>query len=206
MYGSVLLGISSIVKSNQIDFETDCIFVAAKVMSSRHVVIFTDTYRPARSDQTYMDSVNREISTLCHTETIRGWELYISLKAQHRRPAYNNYLIKTITSDQCGSKQLCALLKSKHLGVPPHKEGNIIYCDPVQKTNIFNSSFTPIFFNDTTFSHLVLVPSPYLSMDDATISCEGVIELRMNYRLHKVGGPDDIPRSFLERQQNKLLS
>ena len=48
-------------------------------------------------------------------------------------------LIKTLTSDPNSNKRFGALIKSKqhdHLGVAPLKEGNIIYCDPIQKANI----------------------------------------------------------------------
>ena len=45
------------------------------------------------------------------------------------REAYNNYLIKTLTSDPNGNKPLGALIKSKqhdHLGVAPLREDSII--------------------------------------------------------------------------------
>ena len=41
-------------------------FVAAKVLGSKHAIIFVAAYRPPRSDQTYMDTVNQTLSTLCH--------------------------------------------------------------------------------------------------------------------------------------------
>ena len=40
--------------------------MAAKVLGSKHAIIFAATYRPPRSDQTYMDTVNQNLSTLCH--------------------------------------------------------------------------------------------------------------------------------------------
>ena len=78
------------------------------------------------------------------TQKSRDWERYLILKRITQKTcheAYNNYLIKTLTSDPNGNKQLGALIKSKqhdHLGVAPLKEGNIIYCDPMQKANILN--------------------------------------------------------------------
>ena len=40
--------------------------MAAKVLGSKHAIIFAAAYRPPRSDQTYMDTVNQYLSTLCH--------------------------------------------------------------------------------------------------------------------------------------------
>ena len=40
--------------------------MAAKALSSKHAIILTATYRPASSDQAYMDTVNQTLSTLCH--------------------------------------------------------------------------------------------------------------------------------------------
>ena len=65
-YGGVLLGISTSLNSNKIEIETEGKFVAAKVLGSKHAIIFAAAYRPPRSDQTYMDTVNQNLSTLCH--------------------------------------------------------------------------------------------------------------------------------------------
>ena len=40
--------------------------MAAKVLGSKHAIIFAAAYRPPRSDQIYMDTVNQTLSTLCH--------------------------------------------------------------------------------------------------------------------------------------------
>ena len=91
-YGGVLLGISTSLNSNKIEIETEGEFVAAKVLGSKHAIIFVAAYRPPRSDQfvaakvlgskhtiifaaayrsprsdqTYMDTVNQTLSTLCN--------------------------------------------------------------------------------------------------------------------------------------------
>ena len=62
--GGVILGISTSHNSNKIETEGE--FVAAKVLGSKHAIIFAAAYRPPRSDQTYMDTVNQSLSTLCH--------------------------------------------------------------------------------------------------------------------------------------------
>ena len=62
----MLLGISTSLISNKIEIKTEGKFVAAKVLSSKHAIIFAAAHRPPRSDQTYMDTVNQTLSTLCH--------------------------------------------------------------------------------------------------------------------------------------------
>ena len=114
------------------------------------------------------------------TKESRDWEQYLRLKSATQktcREAYNNYLIKTLTSDPNGNKRLGALIKSKHhdhLGVAPLKEGSIIYCDPIQKANILNCQLISVFRDDTKTSLLDHGPSQYPSMEDISVSCKGV--------------------------------
>ena len=58
------MGISTSRISNKIETEGE--FVAAKMLSSKHAIIFAAAYRPPMSDQTYMDTVNQTLPTLCH--------------------------------------------------------------------------------------------------------------------------------------------
>ena len=121
--------------------------------------------------------------------------------------AYNNYLIKTLTSDPNGNKRLGALIKSKqhdHLGVAPLKEGNIIYCDPIQKANILNLQFISVFTDDTKTSIPDLRPSQYPCMEDMTVSCKGVVKLLKDLKPHKAAGPDDIPLMLLMEAADEI--
>ena len=68
-YGCVLLGISTSLSSNKIEIETEGEFMAAKVLSSKHTIIFAAAYHPPRSDQAYMDTVCQTLSTLCYKLT-----------------------------------------------------------------------------------------------------------------------------------------
>ena len=58
--------ISTSRSSNNIEIKAEGEFVAAKVLGSKHAIIFAIAYRPPSSDQTYMDTVNQNLSTLCH--------------------------------------------------------------------------------------------------------------------------------------------
>ena len=120
------------------------------------------------------------------TKISRDWERYLGLKsATHKtcRVVYNNYLVKTLTSDPNCNERHGALIKSKqhdHLGVAPLNEGNIIYCDPMQKANILNRKFTSAFTDDIKTSLPDLGPSLFPSMEDITVPCECVVKLLKN--------------------------
>ena len=49
------------------------------------------------------------------------------------------------------------------------------------------------FTDDTKTSLPDLGPSQYPSMEDITVSCEGVVKQLKNLKPHKAAGPDDIP-------------
>ena len=159
-----------------------------------------ETYVPAKSE-----SLPKR-----QTKKSRVWERYLILKRATQktcREANNNYLIKTLTSDPNGNKRFGALIKSKqhdHLGVAPLKEGNIIYCDPIQKANIFNRQFIYVFTDDTKTSIPDLGPSQYPSMEDITVSCKGVVKLLKNLKPHKAAGPDDIPLMLLREAADEI--
>ena len=123
------------------------------------------------------------------------------------REAYNNYLIKTLTSDPNGNKRLGAIIKSKqhdHLGVAPLKQGDITYCDPIQKAHILNHQFISVFTDDTKTSLPSLGTSLYLSMEDIAVSCEGVVNLLKNLKPHKAALPDDIPLMLLKETADEI--
>ena len=65
-YGGVPLGISTSLSSNKIEIEIEGEFVAAKVLCSKHAIIIAAAYRPPMSDQTFVDTVDQTLSTLCH--------------------------------------------------------------------------------------------------------------------------------------------
>ena len=123
------------------------------------------------------------------------------------REAYNNYFVKTSTSAPNGNKRLGALIESEkydHPGVAPLKEGNIIYCDPIQKANILNRQFISVFTNDTKTSLPELGPSQYPCMDIITIPCEGAVKLLKNHKPHKATGPDDIPLMLAKEAADEI--
>ena len=143
------------------------------------------------------------------TKKSRDWERYLSLKRATQKTcweAYNNYLIKTLTSAPNGNKRLVALIKSKqhdHHGVAPLKKGNIIYCDPIQKANILNRLFIFVFTDDTKTSLPDLGPSQYPSMENITVSSEGVVKLLQNLSRTRLLDLMIFLWCYLERQQTK---
>ena len=165
---------------------------------SDHDIVFVETSSRAFRDK----PARRKI-------LIRKHANFDEIRATQKtyREAYNNYLIKTLTSDPIGSKRLGAVIKSKphdHLGVAPLKEGNIIYCDPIQKAGILNRQFISVSTDDTKTSMPDLGPSQYPSMEDITESCEGVVKLLMNLKPHKAAGPKDIPLILLKEAADEI--
>ena len=145
------------------------------------------------------------------TNKSRDWERYLSLKRTTRktyREAYNNYLIKTLASDQNRNKRLGALDKSKehdHLGVAPLKESNIIYCDTMQKASNLNRQFISVFTDDTRTPLPDHGPSQYTSTEDITVSCEGVVKPLKNLKPRKAAGPDHIPLMLLKEAADEIV-
>ena len=63
----------------------------------------------------------------------------------------------------------------------------------MQKASIHNRQFTFVFTDDTKISLPYLGSSPYPSMEDTAVFCEGVVKQLKNLKPHKAAGPDDIP-------------
>ena len=144
------------------------------------------------------------------TKKSTDWERYLILKRATQktcREAYNNYLIKTLTSDPNGNKRLGALIKSKqhdHLGVAPLKEGKIICYDPMQKANILNRQLISVLTDDIKTSLPDLGPSQYQRMEDITVSCEGVVIPLKNLKPRKAAGHDDIPLTLHKEAADEI--
>ena len=72
------------------------------------------------------------------------------------------------------------------------------YCNPIHKANILNRQFISVITDDTKALLPDLEPSQYLSMENRTVSCEGVVKLLKNLKPHKAARPDDIPLMLLK--------
>ena len=144
------------------------------------------------------------------TKKSRDWERCLCLKrATHKtcREAYNNYLVKNLASDPNGNKRLGALIKSKqhdHLGVAPLMEGDIIYCEPMQRANILNRQYISVFTDDTNTSLSVLGLNQCPSVENITVSCQGLDKQLKNLRPHKDAGPNDIPLMLLKEAADEI--
>ena len=78
--------------------------------------------------------------------------------------------------------------------------------------------FTVILYKRQTFStvnsslslHMALRPLPdlgpsqYPSMEDITVSCEGVVKVLKKLKWHKAAGPDDIPLMLLKEATDEI--
>ena len=70
--------------------------------------------------------------------------------------------------------------------------------------NILTRQFTSVFTDDTKTLHPDLGPRPYPSMEDITVSCEGVVKLLKNVKPHKAAGPDDIPLMLFNEATDEI--
>ena len=70
--------------------------------------------------------------------------------------------------------------------------------------NILNRQFISVFTDDTKTSLPDLGPSQYPSMEDMTVSSEGVVKLLKNLKPHKAAGPDDIPLMLLKEAADEI--
>ena len=61
------------------------------------------------------------------------------------------------------------------------------------KRQTFSTVNSSVSTDDTKTSLPDLGPSQYPSMEDITVSCEGVVKLLKNLNPHKAAGPDEIP-------------
>ena len=61
-----------------------------------------------------------------------------------------------------------------------------------------------VFTDDTKTSIPDLGPSQYLSMEDITVSCKGVVKLLKKLKPHKAAGPDDIPLMLLREAADEI--
>ena len=158
-------------------------------------------------NQTYVRDPFEMLDKPMNLEIRRGTYGWI---AQHWRPVWrlHQQLNHDLTSDPNSNKWLDTLIKSKqhvHLGVAPHRDGNIIFYEPMQKANIHNRQFTSVFRDDTKKSLPDLGPSRCLSMEDITASCEGMVRLLKNPMPRKAAGPDDFLWCYSKRQQQILF-
>ena len=144
------------------------------------------------------------------TKKDRDWLRYRRLKKatqQTCRQAYSNYINDMLSSDPGGNKKLGALVKSKRRdqsGVSHLKDGNLMHSDPKSKANILNRQFASVFTNEDQSDLPDLGSSPHPTMDDITVSCEGVAKLLRNLKAHKAAGPDGLPARLLKETASEI--
>ena len=98
-------------------------------------------------------------------------------------------------------KKFWSHVKSKRCeatGVSPLKQNGITHINPKAKANILNNQFASVFTIDGTSDLPDLGPSPYPSMEDITITNQGIVKLLKNLNPHKATGPDGVPAKLLK--------
>ena len=72
------------------------------------------------------------------------------------------------------------------------------------KRKTFSTVNLSVFTDDTITSPQDFGPSQYLSNEDITDTCEGVVKLLKKLKPHKTAGPDDIPLMLLKKAADEI--
>ena len=106
-----------------------------------------------------------------------------------------------MTTDPTGKKRFWSFIKSLRKDsscVSPLKEHGKMHADPKDKTKILNRQYESVYTKEDT-SH---VPSPsgrpYQSMEEITVTKQGVRKLLQKINSRKTCGPDMIPARILK--------
>ena len=147
-----------------------------------------------------------------HPDVIAKYKSIKHLVQKRVRRAYwghidNLFAPKAGDNDYSGMKRFWAYVKHKrkdYSGVASLKVNGKLHTSPFEKGNILNAQFKSAFssnepvslgdFQENQFMHDNLNPS---SLDDITISSDGVFKLLSNLDPHKAAGPDNISPKVL---------
>ena len=138
----------------------------------------------------------------------RDWRRYRTLKRQTNnqcKAAHKDYL-NTIVGEG-NNKRFWSYIKSKRCdasGVSPLKQDGVIYSSPKSQANALNRQFSSVFTTEDLASLPDKGPSPFPTMDNVTISVDGICKLLKDLKPHKATGPDNLSCQFLKCSADKV--
>ena len=155
---------------------------------------------------------SRSFQKARRTNKARDWNRFKRLKKEAQkvcRNTYNRYIHDIIHSEPADgrNKKLGALVKAKRsdqMGVAPLKEGGFLHSDPKTKANILNRQFTSVFSSDNGAPLPDLGVSNHPTMDNISVSVNGVIKLLKNLKSFAASGPDGIPTMLLKQTAEEI--
>ena len=137
------------------------------------------------------------------------WSHFKVLKKEMQREcrrSYNNYMSNIIHDSYANSKKkkLFSYIKSlrkDYCGVPTLQKDGLSYDGNQAKADILNQYFSSVFSSHDQHLPPDMDPSPYPSLLNIEITCEGIKKLLDDVDPSKSHGPDEVPGRLL-----KLLS
>ena len=143
----------------------------------------------------------------------KDFERYEKLKKSSTetcKTAYNDYITNIISPDSSSNpKRFYGFIKSKKIenhGVAPLKaKTGITHSDSATKANILNDQFSSVFNKGEDPSTIPdMGPSPHPTVDNITVTENGVHKLLAGLEPHKASGPDQLPARLLKELASEL--
>ena len=104
-------------------------------------------------------------------------------------------------------KRFWGYIKSQRreaLGIPPLTHGNKLCADDKEKAEALSQQFSSVFTRDDGSAIPDKGHSQYSSIDDLTVSPEGVLKQLRELKINKSNGPDEIPAIILHDYAEEL--
>ena len=133
-----------------------------------------------------------------------SWKKYKDIKKlaqKHCRKAHDNYVEDLITCDK-SNKKFWSYIKSKrteNTGISDLNVNNKTVSNPKDKANLFNEQFSKVFSKPCNTIHTPpKLDKNSKTLNNITVSKNGVLNLLKNINTDKASGPDNIPGTLLK--------
>ena len=140
----------------------------------------------------------------------RDWSSYRDLKRITQwecRTAFNKYVASFIDENNNVTKKLWSFVKRRkqdRSGIGPLEHHGVIHTDSLSKANVLAEYFSSVFTCEDTTNVPVLEGDPLPDIQSVHIHTDGIAQLLLNLKSHKVAGPDNLPSNFLKEVANEL--
>ena len=117
----------------------------------------------------------------------------------------NNILSDSLNNND--SKPFWNYIKAKkqdNVGISPLKRDGVLFNDKIDKAKILNDQFTSVFTQEDGNAIPTLKGDKFPSIDELTITSEGIEKLLHDLKPNKASGPDCVPARFLKETATEL--
>ena len=133
----------------------------------------------------------------------KSWKKYKELKRLSQklcRKSHDNYVENLISNDK-SNKKFWSYVKSQrqeNTGISDLIDNNKNINNPVEKANLLNEQFSNVFSQPCNTTYPAAKINNSKSLQNITISKNGVLNLLKNINENKAAGPDNIPGKLLK--------